>query len=114
MSGQDGSGPALVWCPFPDVDAARAIAGTLLDEGLAACINLVPGMVSLFEWRGERGEESEIGALIKTDRRRMNALIDRLAELHPYDTPAIIGWNADASNEATRLWLGELVDGKGP
>ena len=46
----------LIWCPFPDEGEARRVAGTLLDEGLIACANIVPGMISLYVWQGKRGE----------------------------------------------------------
>ncbi|HEX8058636.1 MAG TPA: divalent cation tolerance protein CutA, partial [Novosphingobium sp.] len=60
-------GPALIWCPFPDAGIAAATAKTLLDERLVACANILPAMLSLFEWNGERGEATEAGALFKTD-----------------------------------------------
>lgn len=105
-------GPALAWCPFPDEDEARAVAAQLLDEGLIACVNIVPGMVSLYRWQGESGEAREAGALFKTDAALLPRLIARLEELHSYQSPAITGWSAAASNKATSDWLGSLV-GKG-
>ena len=56
----------LIWCPFPDEEEARRAADTLLDEGLIACANLVPGLVSMYVWQGERGEAREVGLLSKT------------------------------------------------
>ncbi len=102
-------GPALIWCPFPDAAAAAATAKLLLDERLVACANILPAMLSLFEWNGERGESSEAGALFKTDAAFLDRAIARLAELHPYDEPAIIGWRADASTPGTAQWLGGLL-----
>ena len=100
---------ALIWSPFEsEEDAARA-AGQLLDEGLIACANLLPGVRSLFVWRGERGEARECGALLKTDASLLDRAITRLAAIHPYDTPAITGWHADAVAPATAAWLAELV-----
>ena len=52
-------GPALIWCPFPDAPSAAATAKLLLDERLVACANILPAMLSLFEWNGERGESSD-------------------------------------------------------
>ena len=102
---------ALVWCPFPDEAEARAAATALLDEGLIGCANIIPGMLSLFVWQGERGETQEVGALFKTDARLIERAIDRLAELHSYDTPAITGWIAGNSAGATKTWLGGLWQG---
>ena len=85
-------GPALIWCPFPDPAIAATVCSTLLDEGLIACANTLPGMHSLFTWNGERGESTETGALLKTDAALLEKAIARLGELHPYDEPAVLGY----------------------
>jgi periplasmic divalent cation tolerance protein len=99
----------LVWCPFPDEVEARQVVGQLLDERLIGCANIIPGMVSLYEWQGERGEAREVGVLFKTDQQLVPALIDRLESLHSYDTASITAWDADASSKATAEWLGSLL-----
>jgi periplasmic divalent cation tolerance protein len=100
--------PALVWCPFPDADSAAAAAERLLDEGLIACANILPGMISHFVWNGERGTSEEIGAILKTNAATLDALTRRLAELHPYEEPAIVGWHCDAAAPGTAAWLAGL------
>lgn len=100
---------ALIWCPFGNEEAAAEAARQLLDERLIACANLVPGMRSLYVWRGERGEARECGALFKTEARLLDKAIARLAAIHPYETPAIAGWRTDATPPSTAEWLGELV-----
>jgi periplasmic divalent cation tolerance protein len=102
-------GPALIWCPFPDADSAATAAGTLLDEGLIACANLIPGMRSLFCWQGERGEAIETAAMLKTDAAMLDTAVPRLAALHPYDEPAILAWRCDVAAPGTAAWLGALV-----
>jgi periplasmic divalent cation tolerance protein len=100
---------ALIWCPFASEDAAAEAAAQLLDEGLIACANLVPGMRSLYTWNGERGEARECGALFKTEADLLDRAVARLAAIHPYETPAIAGWRADAIPPSTAAWLGRLV-----
>lgn len=102
-------GPALAWCPFPDESSARDAAGILLDEGLIACANIVPGIVSLYVWNGERGESRECGVILKTDAFLMERLVTRLSALHPYEEPAILAWRCDAAAEGTAAWLASLV-----
>lgn len=102
-------GPALIWCPFPDAASAAATARTLLDERLVACVNILPAMLSLFEWNGERGEASEVGTLLKTDAALLDRAIARLGEEHPYDEPAILAWLCDAASPGTIAWLGGLL-----
>ena len=106
---KDPEGPALIWCPFPDAPSAAATAKLLLDERLAACANILPAMLSLFEWNGERGESSEAGVILKTDAALLDRAVARLAELHPYDEPAILGWRCDAATPGTAAWLGRLL-----
>lgn len=101
-------GPALIWCPFPSREAAANVASTLLDEKLIACANLLPGMLSLYEWKGERGEDEEAGALFKTDAALLDQAIARIGELHPYEQPAILGWKCDAAAPQTAAWLAAL------
>lgn len=101
---------ALVWCPFPDEDSAAQVATALLDEKLVACANILAPMRSLYEWNGERDDAREVPVLFKTDARRLEAAVARIAELHPYDTPAVLGWHCDAAAEATAAWLRSLAE----
>ena len=100
---------ALIWSTFASEADAEGAANTLLDEGLIACANLFPGVRSLYAWNGERGESREVGALFKTDARVLDRAVARLAELHPYDSPAIVGWRVDAAAPATAQWLGAIA-----
>lgn len=102
-------GPALIWCPFPDASSAATAGDALLDEGLVACVNIVPGIESRFVWQGQHSVAQEAGALLKTDAALLASAIARLCELHPYDAPAILGWRCDAATPATTDWLGALV-----
>lgn len=88
------SGAALVWCPFPDAQSARAAADTLLDDALIACANILGPVESRFVWDGARATGSEVGVLFKTTSARLEDAVERLGELHPYDTPATFAWLA--------------------
>jgi periplasmic divalent cation tolerance protein len=99
---------ALIWCPFPDAGSARMVANSLLDEGLVACANMLPGVQSLFVWNGQRGEAEETGVLLKTEAALLDRAVARIAELHPYDQPAVLGWRCDAAAAGTLAWLGAL------
>lgn len=102
---------ALIYCPFPDAATAERIGARLLDEGLIACINIGPGVRSLYVWEGERGESAETPALLKTSAARLGAAVARLEDLHPYDAPAILGWCCEAAGSATQAWLERLDEG---
>jgi periplasmic divalent cation tolerance protein len=102
-------GPAFVRCPFTDSESTLTGANWLLDERPIACANMIPGMVSLLAWYGERGKAEETGALFKTDAALLDRLVARLAELRLHDEPAILGWRCDAVASATRAFPGVLT-----
>jgi periplasmic divalent cation tolerance protein len=90
-----------------DADAA-ALARTLVEERLAACVNVVPGMTSIYRWKGSVEQEREQQLLIKTTAGSVEALAARLRELHPYELPEFIVLDASAS-AAYGTWVKESV-----
>lgn len=100
---------ALAWCPFPDAGTARRIAAQLLNEKLIACANILPTIESVFEWEGQCSTAAEAAVLFKTTSDRLETLVDRLGEIHPYDTPSIVGWHCDTAHPATMQWLNATV-----
>lgn len=90
----------LIYTSWPDSADAREAARRLVDERLCACANILPGMTSVYRWQGAVEEASECVALFKTTRHAVPALIERLAALHPYDEPAILGLPVDADISA--------------
>ena len=102
---------ALIWCPFASVEDARNIAETLLAERLVACANVVPALHSTFLWKGTIDRAEEAGVLFKTLPDRLEAAMDRIAQLHPYEEPALSGWCVRASAGTVR-WLEEELAGQ--
>ena len=102
--------PALIWSPFANVDQARQAAETLVREELVACANILPGMVSVFRYEGAVQSGSEVAALFKTSADLLDAATARLAQIHPYDTPAICGWAAGSAPPETRAWLAATLN----
>lgn len=96
---------ALIYCPFPDRETARTIAAQLLDEKLIACANILGEVESLYEWNGERGGGTEVGVLFKTHAKKLADAVERIAELHPYDAPAVLGWKCEVAGTETAEWL---------
>ncbi|MCG6895587.1 MAG: divalent-cation tolerance protein CutA [Thiocapsa sp.] len=80
----------LILCTCPDQDTALRIAEHLIQERLAACVNLMPGITSIYLWEGRMQRDPEVLALIKTTVERVAALTGRLRQLHPYAVPEII------------------------
>jgi periplasmic divalent cation tolerance protein len=88
-----------------DADAA-ALARALVEERLAACVNVLPAMTSIYRWKGSVEQEREQQLLIKTTAGRVEALAARLRELHPYELPEFIVLDAAAS-AAYAAWVRE-------
>jgi periplasmic divalent cation tolerance protein len=89
-----------------DADAAE-FGRTLIDERLAACVNLLPVMESVYRWEGKIEFEAERQLVIKTSRDRVADLWDRVRELHPYEVPEFIIIPIVDGNEAYLRWIGE-------
>jgi periplasmic divalent cation tolerance protein len=85
--------------------AARALAHGLVDEHLAACVNIVPGVSSIYRWQGAIEEASEWLLVIKTARRCLERTRVRLLELHPYDTPEWVVVDVGEVSEGYGRWL---------
>lgn len=100
---------AMVYCPFPDREAARKASNALLDKKLVACANIIGETEAIYEWEGQRSTDHEVAVLFKTSKERLNETVGCLARIHPYDTPAIIGWHCDVVSEATGAWLEEMT-----
>lgn len=89
-----------------DADGA-AFARRLVDERLAACVNLLAPMESIYRWEGNVELEPERQIVIKTSRERVAALWDRVRELHPYDMPEFLVLAIVDGNEAYLQWVAE-------
>jgi len=99
----------VVLSTFPDADTAARIARTLVDEQLAACVNLLPTVRSIYRWEGKVCDEAEALAVIKTTAERYAALAARIAELHPYQVPEVIALPLADGHPPYLAWLVEQV-----
>jgi len=95
----------LVHCTCPDAANARRIARALVDERLAACVQVVPGLLSIYRWQGAVHEDGEVLLLVKTTRERWPALAARIGELHPYATPELLAFDAADGSADYLAWL---------
>ena len=95
----------LVFSTFPDAVRAREVGRVLVAERLAACVNVLPGVTSIYVWQGQQEESAEALALLKTRRALYPALEARLRALHPYEVPEIIAVDLTAGLPAYLQWL---------
>jgi len=97
--------PVVVLCTFPDLDQARQIGAALVERQVAACVNLLPGVESIYRWEGKIERASEVLGVIKTT--RYADLEAAIRELHPYEVPEIIALPVVAGLPAYLKWLSE-------
>jgi periplasmic divalent cation tolerance protein len=97
----------LITVPTPD-EASR-IARALVEERLAACVNIVPGMRSVYRWRGAVEEADEILLVAKTTRASFWRLRDRVLALHSYEVPEVIAVPIERGNTEYLSWITESV-----
>lgn len=95
----------VVLCTAPDRDVATRLARTLVEEGLAACVNVVPGVTSVYRWEGRVQQDAEVLLVVKTHPTRLAALEARVLELHPYDVPEFVVLAAAHASVAYLAWL---------
>ncbi|MCR9130167.1 MAG: divalent-cation tolerance protein CutA [Alphaproteobacteria bacterium] len=94
------SAMGLLYTTWPDGESAEAAAEALLAEGLIACANILGEARSVFRWKGEVQRETETIALFKTSAARAGRTAARIADLHPYDEPAVLNLCVDSSGSS--------------
>jgi periplasmic divalent cation tolerance protein len=95
----------VVLTTLPDNEQASALAKQLVDERLAACVNLQPAMTSFYRWKGAIEAEAERQLVVKTTRARVPALQARLRELHPYQLPELLVLSVAQGGEDYLRWV---------
>ena len=95
----------VVLTTVPEGEKGEAIAEALVEERLAACVNVLAPMTSIYRWRGAVERESERQMVIKTTRHRLPALQARLAALHPYELPEFLVLAVADSSSAYFDWV---------
>lgn len=95
----------IVLTTWPDADSARAAARTVIEENLAACGNLVPGVESLYRWEGAVQTSAEVLVIFKTTIGRYPQFETRLKALHSYDVPEIVALRVADGFPAYLRWV---------
>jgi periplasmic divalent cation tolerance protein len=99
----------VVYVTVSSVDEGRRIARALVEERLAACVNQLPGIRSIYRWQGKIEESTEELLIIKTNKDLFAALQKRVCELHSYAVPEVIAVPVTAGSEPYLQWLDEQV-----
>lgn len=99
------SGVCVVLVTAPSMEKAAEIARTLVDESLIACANLIPGVRSIYRWKGELCDEAEVLVVMKTRTERFAAVEARVRALHMYEVPEILQLPVEAGHQPYLDWV---------
>ena len=99
----------ICFCTCPDAASAERIADILVGERLAACVNLLPGLRSVYRWEGGVEHADEVLLLIKTRPDRLAPLQQRLLELHPYELPELVPVETGLGLPAYLRWIADAT-----
>lgn len=94
-----------VLCTCPDEDTAQRLGAGLVEAGLAACVNVLPSIRSIYRWKGTLQNDQETLMIIKTSRPAYRGLEAWLLERHPYDTPEVLALPVAAGSPAYLSWV---------
>lgn len=95
----------VVLCTCPDAAEAERLAGGLVENEFAACVNILPDIRSIYRWRGELNNDNEVLMIVKTSRQTYAGLEAWIRENHPYDVPEVLAIPVAAGSEAYLDWV---------
>jgi periplasmic divalent cation tolerance protein len=101
-----------VYAVFADGEEAERVGRTVVEEKLAACINILGSCRSIYRWQGKIETADEVPAILKTHNWQVDALIARIAALHSYDVPCIAVWPIDKLLRGYADWVEDTVLGE--
>ncbi len=107
----NGDQPVLIYTTFASLDDAKRVGDALVTGRLAACVNIFPGMISIFEWKGAREETSEAAMIIKTRRSLTERVLAETRRLHPYELPALLVLPTEGGSADYCAWIvGQTIE----
>lgn len=98
-----------VYALFANADEAERIGRLMVEERLAACVNILGPIRSIYRWQGDVETADEVAAIFKTSHARADALITRIAALHSYDVPCVATWPIDKIFAPYADWVEDSV-----
>ncbi|SNT04985.1 divalent cation tolerance protein [Noviherbaspirillum humi] len=101
----------IVLTNLPDGASAQALARHIVEQRLAACVNILPGVRSLYRWQGAVEEAAEVTLLIKTPATGYDALETAIRQQHPYDVPEVVAIPVSAGLPAYLAWVADETRG---
>lgn len=102
--------PCIALCTCADLAAANSIAEALVERKLAACVNLLPNLTSVYSWQGEICQDNEVQMVIKTSSEKVAKAAECVADMHPYDVPEWLVINVTEGSQAYLNWMRSCLE----
>ena len=96
---------AVLFCTVPNAEVGARVAHAVVDASEAACVNIIPGLRSIYRWRGETCDDAELLLVMKTTRSRCEELSRHVKAMHPYETPELVALPVEAGSLAYLDWV---------
>jgi len=103
------SSTLITLCTCPNQAIAEEIASSLIEQEIAACINIIPTVTSLYKWQGKLEKDNEALMLIKTDQSRYRDLEQAIISIHPYELPEIIAVPVEQGLAGYLNWVAQCT-----
>ena len=100
----------IIITTFPDMETAKRITRDLVERKMAACANLLPGVTSIYRWKGAVHDETEVLGIIKTKSDRLDELLEDLNRFHPYEVPEGLILSPAIGFTSYHSWIEEMTD----
>ena len=100
---------SMAFVTAPNSEKAKEIAGGIVSNKLAACVNIIPGVTSVYEWEGKIENDAEVLMMIKTRSSRIEELTEFVKKNHPYDVCEVITTSIEGGNKEYIDWIGKVV-----
>ena len=92
------------------MEEAKKIARNLVESKIAACVNIIPNLFSIYEWKNKIEEDNELLLLIKTNEKNSDKLVERIKEIHSYSNPECVGVKIEKGSEKYLKWISDIVN----
>ena len=106
--------PVLIYTTFPSLEDANRVGEALVAARLAACVNMFPGMISIFSWKGVREEANEVALIVTTRSARVVAVLAEVKRLHPYELPALLVLPTEGGSSEYCGWIASETSSAAP
>ncbi|TFH43738.1 MAG: divalent-cation tolerance protein CutA [Chrysiogenales bacterium] len=97
----------VILCTVPSNETGTTISDSLVGDGFAACVNMIPGLISTYRWKGEICRDGELLLVIKSRKELFSEICARIVSLHPYEVPEILSFEISSGSEQYLNWISE-------